>query len=146
MSWWLIVLLAFCGMEVFTALFHRFVMHGPLWSIHHSHHKPKGTLLERNDVFVLFFTASAMALIALGYPNSSMMWIGVGIAVYGVAYFLVHDVIIHKRFARPPRPKNPYLVAVYRMHMAHHRHVDTPKGEAFGLLFVPPRYWKQVLR
>jgi beta-carotene 3-hydroxylase len=138
----LIVLVSFAGMEVFTAMFHRWVMHGLLWRIHRTHHvRASPSRFELNDVFVAFFTTSAMAMIVLGLPNNPILWVGVGIAVYGVVYFVVHDIIIHRRFARPPAPRNRYLRAVYRAHRAHHAHVTNSTGEAFGLLWVPKRYW-----
>lgn len=138
----LIVLLSFVGMELFTAVFHRVVMHKLLWVIHRSHHvRDSDGPFEWNDVFVLFFTTSAIGLIIAGLPNGYTVWIGTGIALYGTTYFIVHDMVIHRRFLRMPRPKSGYLHAVHRAHMAHHKHTSNETGEAYGLLWVPTRYW-----
>jgi beta-carotene 3-hydroxylase len=137
----LLVLSGIIGMEAFTTVFHRYVMHGPLWHIHLTHHAPSKHPLELNDVFVLFFTSIALVLIALGLPGGPTVFIGIGIAVYGMSYFVMHDMVIHKRFLRQPLPTNRYLQAVYKMHMAHHKHVGNDTGEAYGLFFVPPKYW-----
>jgi beta-carotene 3-hydroxylase len=138
----LVLCASFGGMEVFTALFHRFIMHGLLWRIHVTHHVRKGRgPFEMNDVFVGFFTVAAICLIIVGLPDGVSVWIGAGIAFYGMTYFVIHDIVIHKRFARPPAPKNAYLQAIYRAHMAHHKHTDNATGEAYGLLWVPSSYW-----
>jgi len=63
------------------------------------------------------------------------------VALYGMSYFFVHDFLIHRRVGKPPKPQSRYMRAVHRAHMAHHRHVDKEEGEAFGLLWVPRKYW-----
>lgn len=137
-----LIVIAFIGMEVFTAFFHRWVMHALLWRIHRTHHvRDAASRLEHNDVFVVFFTVSALGLILIGLPDGPTVWIGAGIAMYGTVYFVVHDIIIHHRFARPPVPRNRYVRAVYRAHRAHHAHVTNATGEAYGLLWVPKKYW-----
>jgi beta-carotene 3-hydroxylase len=138
----IIVLLSFAGMELFTAVFHRIVMHHLLWVIHRTHHvRESDGPFEWNDVFVLFFTTTAIGLIVVGLPDGVTVWIGCGIALYGITYFVVHDMVIHRRFLRIPRPASGYLHAVYRAHMAHHKHTTNDTGEAYGLLWVPPKYW-----
>ena len=132
------------GMEFFVIAFHRYVMHGVLWRIHHTHHAPTKHPLELNDVFVAFFMSIAFALLLVGGFTSWTFWVGVGVAIYGTAYFVMHDMIIHKRFLRQPLPTNRYLQAVYRMHMAHHRHVTNDTGEAYGMFLVLPRYWQRT--
>lgn len=142
----LLVILGIIGMELFVVLFHRYVMHGLLWRIHITHHRPTEHPLELNDVFVVFFMSIALSLMWFGYPIGWPFWMGVGVAIYGTAYFVMHDMIIHKRFLRQPLPKGRYLQAVWRMHMAHHKHVDHRIGEAYGMFFVTPRYWKSKQR
>jgi beta-carotene 3-hydroxylase len=137
----LMIVAAFCGMELFTVLFHRYVMHGLGWRLHVTHHRPSGRSLEANDVFVLVFMTLSVGLILAGAPFGPLMNAGLGVALYGLSYFVMHDVVIHRRFLRLPKPKGRYLRAVVQMHMAHHRHVTNDTGEAYGLFFVPPRYW-----
>jgi beta-carotene 3-hydroxylase len=138
----LIILASFVGMEIFTNVFHRVVMHKLLWVVHRTHHvRTSDGPFEWNDVFVLFFTTSAIGLIVAGLPDSGTVWIGTGVAAYGLTYFVVHDMVIHRRFLRLPKPTWRYLQAVHRAHMAHHRHVTNDHGEAYGLLWVPRTYW-----
>ena len=79
----LIVVASVAAMEVVAALVHRHWMHGPGWAWHRSHHRP-GTQarLQRNDLYALVFTASAVALFALGRGRWwPLYWIGVGMSV-----------------------------------------------------------------
>jgi len=46
--------IGFLGIELLAALIHRYLMHGPLWWIHQSHHKSKGGW-EMNDWFAVLF-------------------------------------------------------------------------------------------
>ena len=70
--------------------------------------------------------------------------IGTGIALYGVAYFVVHDVFIHRRFPWFKRTQNAYLMAIRKAHKVHHKHLTKEDGECFGMLFVPPRYLREA--
>ena len=71
-------------------------------------------------------------------------WIGAGIALYGLAYFLVHDVFIHRRFNWFKHTNNAYLMAIRKAHKVHHKHLGKEDGECFGMLFVPPRYLREA--
>jgi hypothetical protein len=62
----LIFVAALAGMEAVAYVTHRFVMHGPLWSLHRSHHEPGAAGLEWNDLFGLFFAVPSVACI---YPG-----------------------------------------------------------------------------
>ena len=65
---------------------------------------------------------------------------GIGIALYGVAYFLVHDVFVHQRVKWLRVARLKYFKAMRQTHHLHHE-VHTKEGaEAFGFLFVPKRY------
>lgn len=78
---------------------------------------------------------------------NEMYWlvsIGAGIALYGFAYFLVHDIIIHQRFKIFTRSNNTYIKAVRWAHKMHHKHVDKENGESFGMLIVAAKYWQKV--
>jgi len=75
-----------------------------------------------------------------------MVWIGVGIAVYGVSYFLIHDVFIHRRLSWFRNSKNVYLQAIRKAHKVHHKHLVKEDGECFGMLIVPFKYLKEARR
>ena len=43
------------GMEVFAYVAHRWVMHGPGWFLHRSHHRPRTGAWELNDLYAAIF-------------------------------------------------------------------------------------------
>jgi len=71
-----------------------------------------------------------------------LFFVGVGIMLYGMAYFFVHDVFIHQRLKCFSRVKNPYFLALRRAHKQHHKHLSKENGECFGFLYVPFKYFK----
>jgi len=142
----LIILGVFFLMEAVTWATHKYVMHGFLWVLHRDHHDHRlhKTWWEKNDYFFLIFAIPAMALILAGtiYGQPYCWQIGAGITMYGAAYFLVHDVFIHRRFSWLRDSENPYLRGLRRGHKMHHKHIDKEDGECFGMLLVPFRYFK----
>jgi beta-carotene 3-hydroxylase len=72
--------------------------------------------------------------------------IGAGIAMYGFAYFLFHEVIIHQRIKWFTRSNNRYIKAIRWAHKMHHKHLYKEDGESFGMLFVAKKYWDKVRR
>jgi beta-carotene 3-hydroxylase len=143
----LVMLGTFLIMEGVTWLTHKYVMHGLLWYLHEDHHKKTSGVFEKNDAFFLIFSVPSILCIAFGVTNG-MSWltaIGLGIALYGLAYFIVHDVIIHQRIKIFSRSNNSYIKAIRWAHKMHHKHLDRHDGESFGMLLVSRKYW-QVLR
>jgi beta-carotene 3-hydroxylase len=132
----------FIVMEGVTWCTHRFVMHGFLWFLHKDHHKPEPGFFEKNDAFFIIFAVPSILLIYFGTFNSQwwMQAIGFGIMSYGIAYFLVHDVIIHQRFKWFSRSNNSYIRAIRWAHKMHHRHLGPEQGESFGMLWVARKY------
>jgi beta-carotene 3-hydroxylase len=133
-------------MEMVTWLTHKFVMHGFLWYLHEDHHQPKYQgIFEKNDAFFLIFAFPSILLFYFGInPQLSFLFfIGLGIFFYGMAYFLVHDVLIHQRFKWFKRTNIPYLKALRKAHKVHHKHLGKEEGECFGMLFVPKKYHLQ---
>lgn len=141
----LIVLTTFFTMEGVAWLTHRYVMHGFLWSLHQDHHKKEITsFFEKNDYFFLIFAIPGIAGLFFGMQNdfNFLFWIGLGITIYGFAYFWVHDVFIHQRFRLFRNTENNYLKAIRRGHKMHHKHLGKEDGECFGMLWVPIKYFK----
>ena len=138
-----ITLLTFILMEGVTWLTHKYVMHGFLWVLHRDHHQPgyKG-LFERNDGFFLIFATPSILLFYFGaVPKVNyLFFIGLGIFLYGLAYFLVHDVLIHRRLSWFGKTKSTYLKGLRKAHKVHHKHLDKENGECFGMLWVPKKY------
>jgi beta-carotene 3-hydroxylase len=150
MNWFLfipIMLGTFLLMEGITWLTHRYVMHGFLWFLHEDHHKPVPGIFEKNDAFFLIFAIPSWLCIMLGLQQQRywLAAIGFGIALYGLAYFLVHDVIIHQRFRWFTRSNNTYVRTIRWAHKMHHKHLDKEDGESFGMLYVAKKYWEKVI-
>ena len=138
------VFLGFVLMEVFGWAIHKYLMHGPLWSIHKTHHQPSKYFFELNDLFSLLFGSIAVGLIVLGVEQLDYrFWMGAGISLYGILYFFLHDVLIHKRVKWFERPKNAFLKGIFRAHQAHHRTNEKEDAVSFGLFVVPKEYFKQ---
>lgn len=144
-----IILLTFIIMEGLTWLTHRYVMHGFLWYLHEDHHRKRPGFFEKNDAFFLLFAVPTIGLIFLGTYNENLWFlqpIGIGITLYGAAYFIVHDVIIHQRFKWFSRSNHTYVRAIRWAHKMHHKHLDRHKGESFGFLVVNKKYWDKILK
>ena len=143
-----IVLLTFFVMEGITWLTHKYVMHGFLWYLHEDHHQPTPGFFEKNDAFFLIFAIPSWLCIMLGLQNQ-LYWvaaIGFGILMYGLGYFIVHEVIIHQRFKWFTRSNNTYVKTIRWAHKMHHKNLGKEDGESFGMLFVAKKYWEKVKR
>lgn len=141
-----ITLATFLVMEAITWCTHKFVMHGFLWYLHRDHHQESKGFFEKNDAFFLIFAIPSMLLMLFGKLNSMdfKFYLGLGIAAYGLAYFLVHDIFIHQRFKFLRNSNHWYLRGLRRAHKMHHKHLGKEHGECFGMLFVPFKYfWEE---
>lgn len=146
--WWqfiLTTLAVFVAMEGVTWLTHKYVMHGFLWYLHEDHHQPGyNTIFEKNDAFFLIFATPSIILSVMGLsPLNHLFFIGLGIFLYGMAYFFIHEVIIHQRIKWFTHTKNNYFLALRKAHKAHHKHLDKEDGECFGMLLVPKKYFRK---
>ncbi|HQW11080.1 MAG TPA: sterol desaturase family protein [Saprospiraceae bacterium] len=144
----LVVLITFILMEGATWLIHKYVMHGFLWSLHKDHHDHSTDgPLEKNDYFFVIFASIDILLLAVGIQQdfSYLFYIGLGIIIYGMAYFFVHDIFIHQRIGLFRNTQNPYLLAIRRAHKQHHKHMGREDGECFGFLWAPLKYLKLYL-
>ena len=134
----LIVIVAFVGMEFAAWATHKYLMHGPLWFLHEDHHVLTGKPLQKNDSFALIFAIPSASGFIFGsiYQNDILFFSGLGILLYGIAYLFVHDIFIHRRIKIFTKPKNSYLRAVLYEHRKHHANEQKEKGEFFVMLFV----------
>ncbi len=143
----LIVVITFFGMEGVAWLTHRYVMHGFLWNLHSDHHKKEVTsFFEKNDYFFVIFAVPGMLGLIIGgqHDYNWAFWIGLGITIYGAAYFFVHDIFIHQRFKIFRNANQLYFRAIRRGHKMHHKHLGKEEGECFGMLWVPYKYFKEA--
>ena len=145
----LIVMVVFLLMEPLTWTIHKYIMHGFLWILHKDHHdhSTEGHF-EKNDYFFVIFALPAIALFYLGAKNgyNYLFFIALGITLYGMAYFFVHDIFIHQRFKLLKNTKNPYLKGIRRAHKQHHKYITRHDGECFGFLYVPVKYFKMYFK
>lgn len=141
----LIVLAAFISMEGVAWFTHKYIMHGLLWRLHKDHHKKESSgFFEHNDFFFLVFALPGIAGLFIGMQQDYnwLFWAGLGITIYGAAYFLVHDIFIHQRFKLFRNTDNRYFKAIRRAHKVHHKHLGKEEGECFGMLWVPFKYFR----
>lgn len=142
----LLSFIVFLLMEPVVWAIHKYVMHGFLWVLHQDHHQkyPKKGL-EKNDIFVLFFALVSILLLYFGFTKESklVMSAGIGMTMYGFAYFTMHDILSHKRINIFKNPKNPYFLAVIWAHRQHHRNSEKEPSECFGFVYlIPLKYYK----
>ena len=141
-TWWvgaLIFVATVVAMEGVAWILHRYVMHGFLWCLHKDHHETRRGWFELNDVFGLFFTVLSMILIYIGVRGHPYaLALGVGLAGYGAIYFLLHDVLVHRRVRLPITPKNGYLRRLYQAHHLHHATHGRKGAVSFGFAYAPP--------
>jgi beta-carotene 3-hydroxylase len=136
-------------MEGITWLTHKYVMHGFLWYLHEDHHQPKYQgVFEKNDWFFVIFAIPSILLFYFGLAPvlNFKFFIGLGILLYGIAYFLIHDVLIHQRFSWFKKTNNSYLRGLRKAHKIHHKHLGKEDGECFGMLNVPKKYFKEFIK
>jgi len=143
---WIIIFFGTFFIMEFNAWFtHKYIMHGFLWSLHKDHHhKDHDSWFERNDAFFIFYAVISMSCFFIW--SSEGIWftlpIGLGILAYGAAYFVVHDIFIHQRFKWLRNIDNKYARGLRRAHKIHHKHRGKDKGENFGMLVIPSKYFK----
>ena len=147
----------FAVMEFVAWSNHKYVMHGFLWRWHKDHHvrdrqkvtqsdlaKTEGNRFEKNDLFFIVYATPAIVLMIVGITLQIMpvLFLSIGITLYGMTYFLIHDVAIHQRLNIPwlLNSKNHYLQAIIRAHIAHHRPKKKTDFYNYGLLLFPKKF------
>ncbi len=142
-----ILFLSFGGMELMAWLTHKYIMHGLMWHFHKDHHKKDhNSWFERNDIFFIIYATPGSLLIIMGIISGIdfKFFMGLGITLYGLAYFLVHDVFIHQRFSWFRDTNHPYFLALRKAHKAHHKIIEKERGVCFGMLLVPKKYYLEA--
>lgn len=142
-----ITLATVVAMEFVAWFAHKYIMHGFLWSWHEDHHNPHDNdgFFEKNDRFFLVFAIPSMFSFIGGAltPHFWLTFVGIGISIYGLIYFLIHDVYIHRRFSWFKQLDNKYSRAILRAHGSHHAVQTKEDCESFGLLVVAKKYYKK---
>lgn len=136
----LLFLATIAAMEGVAYGAHRWIMHGPGWFLHASHHRARTGFWEANDLYFMIFAAPSILLLVGGaYWNwhPAATWIGAGIAAYGAIYLGFHDIIVHRRLPTRYLPKSRYMKRIVSAHRLHHA-VETKAGTvSFGFLVAP---------
>ena len=133
-------------MEGVAWLSHKYIMHGLLWNLHKDHHVPNGDhALEKNDSFFFIFAVPAVICFIIGFEDLSFtFWIAIGITLYGIAYFFIHDLFIHQRLKILRNVNSRYFRSIRKAHKVHHKHLGKHDGECFGMLWAPLKDFKEV--
>lgn len=140
-----VVALTFVLMEGVAWFAHKYVMHGFMWWFHEDHHVHKPGFFEKNDTFFLVFAIPSGYFFWMGTLSGDFrIWIGLGIALYGLCYLIVHDIFIHQRFKWLRKTDNVYFRAIRKAHLLHHKHLGPEDGECFGMLWAPLKLLKDA--
>jgi beta-carotene 3-hydroxylase len=139
----LMLLFTIAAMEAVAYAAHRWIMHGPGWFLHASHHRPRTGLFEANDWYAAIFALPSIALFWWGIGldhGAGFAWVGGGVAAYGAIYFGFHDVIVHRRIGHRYVPRSSYMKRIVQAHRLHHA-IETKQGTvSFGFLYAAPAH------
>lgn len=140
MSVWLaitIVVASVVFMEVFAWAVHKYIMHGPGWGWHESHHTETHGPFEKNDLYAVCFSVIAAALFISGSLWWTPLWfIALGLTIYGLLYAFVHDGLVHQRWPFFVKTRGAYMKRLVQAHRLHHA-VHTRDGAvSFGFLWA----------
>lgn len=125
---------AACLMEPWARVLHGRIWHGAMWGVHASHHAPRTGRFERNDVLSALHAPIAMGLVVGGCQlvprpvGAVLIGIGVGMTLFGLAYLVVHDGLVHGRLPVGFLAKHPYFKRVRAAHLVHHAKGEAPYG------------------
>lgn len=129
------------AMDLWAALLHGRVWHRWLWTVHVSHHVPRRGRFEANDALSILHAPIAMALILWGCASAPAplrevaFGVGIGMTLFGVAYVVVHDGLVHQRLPVRVLLRLGYFRSVVRAHRVHHA---TPRGGVPYGFFLGP--------
>lgn len=139
--WICTALLVAVLMEFWAALLHGRIWHGLLYRIHRSHHQKRKGKFESNDLLSALHAPIAIVFILYGcVATPSLMreilfGVGLGMSLFGLAYALVHDGLVHGRLPVSFLLRIAYFVRVRDAHLVHH---SAKHRGPYGL-FLGPR-------
>ncbi len=111
------------AMEPISAGIHRWFGHGPGWALHRSHHEDELVGFEANDVIPVVSALLTMLAFWVGVtvPGAGLaVPLALGATIYGMAYFVLHDLYIHRRLPLLPE-RVEWLEPIRQAHLDHHR-------------------------
>ena len=106
-----------------------------------------GAWFLHRSIGLVVFAVLSLGLMWLDPGHRGLFWVGVGMATYGVLYFVAHDGLVHRRWPFHWVPRRGYMQRLYQAHRLHHA-VEGKEGcVSFGFLYAPPvRVLKQRLQ
>ena len=134
--YFIIIFISIIGMEIVAIITHKYIMHGPGWFLHKSHHSKHNNLFELNDIYFIIFAIPSVFCIVYGtyYTNFIILSVGIGILGYGLIYVFLHDIFVHQRIKTKIFSKSKYLKKVRKSHLIHHS-IKTKNGaKSFGFM------------
>lgn len=137
-AWIVVVVATMCAMELYAALVHRWLWHGPLWRWHAHHHGRFAAHVNANDALSGMHAPIAIALIALGLfvDIPFVVAVGAGMTAFGALYFVFHDGVVHGRLPLSSWMRSGVVRAWRDAHAQHHRGNGAPYGFFSSPLFV----------
>lgn len=123
-----VALVTALAMELWAALLHGKLWHRWLWFVHVSHHRARapGQRFEANDALSSTHAPVAIALILFGCRAAPSVLrevafgVGIGMSLFGVAYLVMHDGLVHRRLPVRWLLRFGYVREIYRAHLIHH--------------------------
>ncbi len=133
----LLIIMTVVMMEIFAIFAHKYIMHGPGWFLHKSHHEKNNKKTELNDLYFVIFSLPSIYFIIRGllHKNYVILSVGVGILLYGIIYILLHDIFVHKRFGYNINLKNPIFKKIKLSHRKHHNSKTKENCTNFGFIY-----------
>lgn len=134
-----VALAVFAFMEGVAWWTHRHVMHGWGWGWHQSHHEHREGLFELNDLYAVVGSVTAIGLFVTGLVTGSWLVyaIATGVTLYGAAYAIFHDGLVHQRWPFTWVPRSGYLRKLIQAHRLHHATTSRGGAVSFGFLIAP---------
>lgn len=127
------------AMELWARLLHGRIWHGVLFPVHRSHHLPRHGRFEANDVLSVTHAPIAIVLVVVGcllhgVLGAAIRGVGIGMTLFGIAYVVVHDGLVHGRLPVAGLARFRFFRRVRGAHRVHHRTGGPPYG-----LFAGPK-------
>jgi len=145
----LVVIAVFFLMEVTAWASHRWIMHGWGWGWHQSHHEPRTSLFEKNDLYAVVGSVVGFGLFLTAWLTHSWLLYAIasGVTLYGVVYEIFHDGLVHQRWPFTWVPRSGYLRRLIQAHRLHHAVMTRGDAVSFGFLIPPdPKALHQELK
>ena len=133
----LVALVVAAAMEPWARLLHGRVWHHRLWRIHRSHHARRSGRFEVNDALSAAHAPVAAALVMIGCNIHGLLaplaiGTGAGMTLFGVAYVVMHDGLVHGRLPVAFLLRLPSVRRIRDAHAVHHAKGAAPYGFFLG--------------